>query len=210
LRDHYPTIQTVQIGGQCQALAAVRVSRDAVVSDHRLPFRSESFDLILSNMVWHWSADRRALLRNWQRVLRPGGLLLLSTLASESLVELRQAMATVEQQRGLVPAQRWLSLPTLGDWAQLMTAAGLQLVVVDREKVTLSVPSVVELLHRLQRLGSVNPHHASCADYPGRLFWAEVEQCYRQQQGLISATAVLPVTLEVVFGHGWRSEQTQK
>ncbi|MBF0158902.1 MAG: methyltransferase domain-containing protein [Magnetococcales bacterium] len=204
LGQFYPTAHVIQLGPEQHSMAARRDhDRPALVADHRLPFRSGQFDLIVANLMLHWSTDQRALLRSWHRLLRPDGLLLFSTLGSQSLSELRQAMATVDQHHDRPPRARLIELPTLNDLGQLMSHAGLRLVVLDRDSVTLPVVSIPELLQRLRRMGSVNPYRrAPHGGYPGRSFWSTVEQCYRQQQGL-SATAELPVTFELIFGHGW-------
>ncbi|MBF0124765.1 MAG: methyltransferase domain-containing protein [Magnetococcales bacterium] len=204
LQQRYLDAEIVQLGLDQRSLAAARRSRLALVADHRLPLPTGGFDLILSNMAWHWSTDRRALLRSWRRLLRPDGLLLLSTLGSESLPELRQALTTVDQNRCGQAGSRLLPLPALSELGQMMNGSGLRLIVLDRDSVTVSAPSVIGLLRRLRRMGSVNPYHArDRSSYPGRSFWSEVEQCYRAQQGVATPTAAIPVTFELIFGHGW-------
>jgi ubiquinone/menaquinone biosynthesis C-methylase UbiE len=53
----------------------------------RLPFRSGTFDAVVSTEAFHWFPDKRAALREFRRVLRPGGQLMLA------LVNPRSALA---------------------------------------------------------------------------------------------------------------------
>lgn len=50
------------------------VQGDAV----RLPFASEAFDAVVSTQAFHWFPDQRAALREIARVLRPGGVFVLT------------------------------------------------------------------------------------------------------------------------------------
>jgi ubiquinone/menaquinone biosynthesis C-methylase UbiE len=56
---------------------------DVVVGDAAvLPFDDGSFDVVISGFVIFFIADPTAALREWRRVLRPGGRIVLSTWAS--------------------------------------------------------------------------------------------------------------------------------
>lgn len=63
-----------------------------VVADaEAIPLPDDSCDLIFSNLMIQWCADPANVLRECQRVLRPGGRLLVSTLLEGTLRELDQA-----------------------------------------------------------------------------------------------------------------------
>jgi malonyl-CoA O-methyltransferase len=53
-----------------------------------LPFRSDSVDIIYSNMLLPWCANPLAFLREWRRVLRPDGLVIFSCLGPGSFREM--------------------------------------------------------------------------------------------------------------------------
>ncbi|WP_372996200.1 malonyl-ACP O-methyltransferase BioC [Marinobacter sp.] len=57
----------------------------------RLPLPDESYDLIFSNLMIQWCDDPCAVLQECRRVLRPGGLLMVSTLLDGTLSELKAA-----------------------------------------------------------------------------------------------------------------------
>lgn len=65
--------------------------RPAVQADGRqLPFASHSVDLVFSNLLLPWLAEREALLSEVARVLRAEGLFMFSTLGPDSLSGLRR------------------------------------------------------------------------------------------------------------------------
>ena len=61
-----------------------------------LPFESQQFDLIFSNLAVQWCDDFSQVLKQAYRCLKPGGHLILSTLADGTLSELKQAWAQVD------------------------------------------------------------------------------------------------------------------
>jgi len=56
----------------------------------RLPFASQSVDLLFANLVFPWQADITAMLRECHRVLHPEGLLIFSALGLDTLRELQE------------------------------------------------------------------------------------------------------------------------
>ena len=56
-----------------------------------LPFANDSFDLIYSNLSIQWCQSLHSVLTNVHKVLRPGGYFIFSTLAKESLIEIKKA-----------------------------------------------------------------------------------------------------------------------
>ncbi|MFU8832240.1 MAG: methyltransferase domain-containing protein, partial [Wenzhouxiangella sp.] len=60
-----------------------------------LPLAEASFDLVYSNLMLQWCDDLAGTLASLRRVLKPGGLLLVSTFGRDTLTELRQAWAKV-------------------------------------------------------------------------------------------------------------------
>lgn len=62
-----------------------------VADAESLPFPSDSFDVVFSNLMVQWCDDPRTVFAECRRVLRPGGRLVLSTLLEGTLTELKQA-----------------------------------------------------------------------------------------------------------------------
>lgn len=55
-----------------------------------LPLRDHSVDLIFSNLFFSWCEDSKKLLSQWQRILRPNGLIIFSSFGLDTLRELKE------------------------------------------------------------------------------------------------------------------------
>ncbi|GGC57913.1 malonyl-ACP O-methyltransferase BioC [Marinobacter halophilus] len=62
----------------------------------QLPLADQSVDLIFSNLMIQWSRRPDVVLAECRRVLKPGGVLVVSTLLDGTLRELKQAWAKVD------------------------------------------------------------------------------------------------------------------
>jgi malonyl-CoA O-methyltransferase len=93
LKERYPAafitaidpVETNLKYAKQMALPASGVCADAA----NLPIVDQGFDLIIANLFIPWCADIKKLLREWRRVLRPEGLLMLTTLGPDTLQELQ-------------------------------------------------------------------------------------------------------------------------
>ena len=78
---------------------ARRAAADALplcADAQQLPLRAQSIDVIVSSLTIQWCSDYGALFSELQRVLKPGGVALLSTLGPRSLHELRAAWSGID------------------------------------------------------------------------------------------------------------------
>lgn len=65
-------------------------------SGYQLPFKANSVDVLFSNLCLPFVNDINAVFLEWQRVLRPEGVCLFTTLGPDTLKELRQAFQAVD------------------------------------------------------------------------------------------------------------------
>lgn len=165
-----------------------RVAGDAL----QLPFADGAFDLLHSNLCIQWIADPAPLFTELLRVLRPGGLVLLSSLGPDTLRELRAAWAAAD---GTHPhVSRFLDMHDLGDAA---LAAGLRDPVLGSEHLQLTYPGVDALLRELKGLGATNADTMRVRGLTGKARLARMRTAYpTQTDGRIGST------WEVVYLHG--------
>ncbi len=110
-----------------------------------LPLGDASFDLVHANLVLGWCPDWPAVLGQLRRVLRPGGMLLVSTLGLDTLTELRQTpLADQLLPYGLTDVQR------LGS---ALTQAGFSEPVLDTDWLTASYSGAETLARELRAIG---------------------------------------------------------
>lgn len=174
----------------------------------RLPFPSDHFDLVVSNMMLHWSSDPLATLRETRRVLKPGAPLLLATMGQGSLTELQQALAIVDQARFGRVWIRVPEFPALQELGDLMASAGFTLAVADREVLRPQLPDVHTLLAELRRMGATNAHHQRPSALMGKGYPHALNTCYRTHHGAEDGS--IPATLEILFGHAWKKSASPR
>ncbi len=156
-----------------------------------LPLASDSVDLLFSNFTLQWCTDLPVVLAEFQRVLRPGGVLTFSTLGGETLHELRACWAQIDEQ---VHVNQFVDLQQMGDW---LLQGGWTEPVTSVDRFTLSYPSVMGLMRDLKGLGATNLNRGRRVGLMGRSVLSRLESLYqpRDESGRVSAT------WEVVYGH---------
>jgi len=208
LADHYRKAQVVSLD---LAETMVQKSRERfsrferfrrghrfVCGDaERLPFADGSFDLLFSSLTLQWCGDLDQTFSELRRVVRPGGLILFSTLGPDTLQELRASWAAVDS---AIHVNSFTDMHDIGD---AMLQARLADPVMDMERLTLTYREPMTLMRELKRLGAhnVNPGRANGMTGPGRL--RAVCAAYEQ----FRHDGVVPASYELLYGHAWRSEQ---
>jgi malonyl-CoA O-methyltransferase len=141
----------------------------------RLPLAGQSVDLIYSNLMIQWCHNPQGVLRECQRVLRPGGQLWVSTLLLGTLQELQQAwtLADPHQQHvnGFISAADFAATT-----AEILPAAQWR-----SQMITLDYPTPMALMNELRQLGAgyKDIQRRKTATAPGRL--KQMCQNYPQQ-----------------------------
>jgi malonyl-CoA O-methyltransferase len=155
----------------------------------------ESLELVWSNLAMHWHRAPHAVLAEWRRILKVGGLAMFSCLGPATLRELRQALADA----GLRTATP--SFVDMHDFGDLLVENGFADPVMDQEILTLTYRSPEKLLEDVRALGG-NPAEGRRGGLVGR-DWRDrlcgALEAQRRPDGLIA------LSIEVAYGHAWRA-----
>lgn len=171
---------------------------DAVCADARaLPLRDASVDVLFSNLCLQWVEDLPAVFAGFRRVLKPGGLLLVSTFGPDTLFELRGAFAQADAAPHVSP---FASIAQFGD---ALMAAGFKNPVLDRDEFVLGHQDLGHLMRELRTLGATNAMSDRRRSLTGRARFARAAQAYEPLRG---ADGRLPATWEVIYAHAWGPE----
>ncbi len=169
-----------------------RARPHAVCADvERLPLADASIGLVWSNMVLHWLDEPIVALREFHRVLEPGGLLMFSALGPDSLKELRQAAGR----------ERVHDFADMHDIGDRLVAAGFAAPVMDMEIVKMNYAAPERLLDDLRLSGQTHARSGAPRGLRGRDFRAQVVDALRAGR---AGGEEFYATYEIVYGHAWK------
>ncbi|MDF2939929.1 MAG: malonyl-[acyl-carrier protein] O-methyltransferase BioC [Gammaproteobacteria bacterium] len=166
-----------------------------------LPFPDNSFDLIVSNLSLYWVKDLNQAFKEIQRVLKPEGVLLFSSLGPDTLLELRESLAQIDNKPHV---NVFLDMHDVGD---ALLKAGLKDPVMDVETLTQQYSSLLDLLKELHEAGESNAHCERSKGLMGKQALQKLESYYEQYR---SHFEKLPATFEVIYGHALGTEMLSK
>lgn len=163
----------------------------------QLPLKDQSIDLIVSNAAIQWCTDLSATFCEFRRVLRPGGLLMFTTFGPDTLTEIRQAWAMVDDMPHVSP---FIDMHDVGD---ALLGAQFADPVIDMEIITMTYEKIRTLLQDIKSIGAHNVTEERHRGLTGKARMQAFFDAYEafRQDGL------LPSTWEVVYGHAWVTDQ---
>jgi len=162
-----------------------------------LPLISESVDLIFANMSLQWSIDLNITLTELNRMLKPGGLLIFSTLGSETFCELRNSWRQIDNHAHI---NIFVSVATL----QNILCNNNFTVSLNTEKVIQTYSTMSQLLYYLKAIGAnyvYNENRSKGLLTRSKLTQLEsIYEQYRDQNNQLAAT------FEIIYGLAWRNK----
>jgi malonyl-CoA O-methyltransferase len=202
LKRRYPSSRVLALDLAPRMLAQARRRQtllrrfDRVAADAAaLPLRDTSVDMVFSNLALQWCNDPDRVLRECRRVLRPEGVLHLTTLGPDTLAELRGAWQTADP--GHVHVNRFIDMHDLGD---ALVRAGFAEPVLDVERYTLTYDDARALMRDLKAIGARNATAGRARGLTGKATLARMLAAYET----FRREDKLPATYEVVYAQAWR------
>lgn len=194
LRTLYPDAEIIAADIAEGMLHYARGNRDRadtyVCADaEALPFADGSFDLVFSSMALQWCYRLEQLFAEIVRVLAPGGAVRVSTLGPETLKEIRNSWAQVDNRTHV---NRFLPQQ---DWTDAAAQNGLEVQPL-RENRCLPFPSVKAALNSLKAVGAQNINSGCRAGLTGRRHIRRFRAAYEAQR---TSGGALPLTYEVIY-----------
>lgn len=165
-----------------------------------LPLNDAIVDVVFSNLMLQW-CDPVAVFAEFRRVLSNDGLLMFSSLGPDTLKELRQAWAAIDDHPHVI------EFADMHDHGDALLQAGFREPVMDVDRFTLTYSDVLGLLRDLHGIGSRNVMSGRRAGLMGRDALARLERAY---QKFADNEGRLPASYEVVYGHAWSGGLTSK
>jgi malonyl-CoA O-methyltransferase len=196
LRKRYPKAEIIACDLSIELLklkkrGLFKRKKPVIVVDYEtLPFKTHSFDLIFSNLSLHWCSDVIKLIQQFNSMLKPNGLLLLTTMGPDTLKELR----------GHFNLHQFIDMHDIGD---MLLKAGFSDPVMDMEYLTLHYDSINRLFEDLKQTGTNAALKNQSKGLYGKKSWQEKIHQFEKSHRLRSGK--IPATVEIIYGHAWKS-----
>ncbi|PVF94775.1 S-adenosyl-L-methionine-dependent methyltransferase [Serendipita vermifera] len=160
-----------------------------------------SQEAVVSCLSLHWVNDLPGFLVQVRESLRPDGFLLAAMLGGDTLFELRTALqvAELEREGGISPHVS--PMADTRDISNLLGRAGFTMLTVDIEDVTVSYPSMFELLQDLGDMGEGNAIIGS-RPFMHRDTLMAAAAAYKALHGTEDGN--IPATFQIIFLIGWK------
>lgn len=170
-------------------------------------FAAGSADLITHFLSLHHANDPVGQLIQCRQALKPDGLLIAAMPGGETLVELRDALATaeIEATGGLSP--RISPMGQIRDLGALLQRAGFALPVADLGRLTVTYPDMRALMHDLRGMGEANPMAARLRHFTQPKVISRAAEIYAQRY--TDPDGRLIATFEIIFLTGWAPDESQ-
>lgn len=180
---------------QCAARKKSLFSRrPAIQADaSRIPLKDGSVDLVFANMLLPWIDDLPRCLAEVARITRKDGMFAFATLGPDSLLELRQAWQSVDEDWHVN------AFPDMHDIGDALVRAGLRDPVLDVDYLTVTYRDADALYRDLTSVGARNSLHGRKKTLTGKKRFRAMVQLL--EAGM--AEGVLSFRLELVYGHAW-------
>ena len=161
----------------------------------QLPFAGESVDLVFSSSTFQWCEDLPRVFSECMRVLRTDGVLIFSTFGPDTLHQLRESFAKLDEWPHV---HEFIDMHYIGD---MLLAQNFTDPVVDMEVIDIQYQSLSQLLDDLKNTGSrgkFSPPRPTASGLMGKQKYRALVQAYeeyRQENG------TLPASYEVIYGY---------
>jgi malonyl-CoA O-methyltransferase len=200
LKRRYPSAQVVALDSSLSMLRRsarqqrfLRRFAPVCADAHRLPLRSQSFDLVLSNLLIEWCHDPDAVFAEAARVLRPQGLFTFTTVGPDTLKEVRELW------RGIDPFTHVHRFIDMHDFGDALVRAGFAEPVMDTERLTVTYSNLSALVAEIRGSGARNIAQGRPHGLTGRARGAAVQS----RSAELVRNGPLRISVEVIHGHAW-------
>ena len=163
----------------------------------KLPLADNSVELVFSNLMLQWLDNPDRLFQEIQRVLVPGGLIMFTTYGPDTLKEMRQSWATIDQG---IHVNRFIDMHDIGD---SLTKNGFNGAVMDNEVITMTYDSIDDLHQDIKDIGEANLNKGRNKSLMKKSLWSGYIDAYQQYK---TADGDIPASWEIAYGHAWANE----
>lgn len=165
-----------------------------------IPLQDESVDLIFSNFMLQW-CDYKKVFAEFKRILKPEGLLMFTTFGPDTLKELKQSWAQVDDHAHV---NDFTDMHDLGDE---LVNTGLAEPVMDMDLMALTYEDVMSVMSDLKAIGAnTTLKNQKKPAEQGLVTPSKLKRVIQHYENYRSE-GVVPASYEVIYGHAWKTKQ---
>ncbi|NXB01844.1 NDUF5 hydroxylase, partial [Cnemophilus loriae] len=183
-----------------------------VVADEEfLPFKEDTFDLVVSSLSLHWVNDLPKAFREIHQVLKPDGVFIGAMFGGDTLYELRCSLqlAELEREGGFSPHVS--PFTAVADLGHLLSRAGFNTLTVDTDEIQVNYPGLFEVMEDLQGKYILCMGESNCSWNRKPLLHRETmlaaAAIYQEMYG--NSDGSVPATFQIYYMIGWKYHESQ-
>ncbi|HEY4546700.1 MAG TPA: methyltransferase domain-containing protein [Pedomonas sp.] len=166
-----------------------------------LPFADESFDLVVSAGLLHWTNDLPGALIQINRAMTPDGLFMAAFPGGDTLFELRRALFEAEEEVTGGVAPRVAPMVEVRDAGGLLQRAGFAMPVSDSDHFTVAYENPLKLLAELRAMGETNAQASRPRSFLRRAVLMRAASLYAERFAREDGKVL--ATVELISLSGW-------
>ncbi|KFP12495.1 NADH dehydrogenase [ubiquinone] 1 alpha subcomplex assembly factor 5, partial [Egretta garzetta] len=182
---------------------------NVVADEEFLPFKEDTFDLVVSSLSLHWVNDLPRAFREIHQVLKPDGVFIGAMFGGDTLYELRCSLqlAELEREGGFSPHVS--PFTAVSDLGHLLSRAGFNTLTVDTDEIQVNYPGLFEVMEDLQGKCSMGESNCSWNRKPllHRETMLAAAAIYREMYG--NSDGSVPATFQIYYMIGWKFHESQ-
>jgi malonyl-CoA O-methyltransferase len=201
LTSLFPSGELIMLDASGAMASKARTNTGGIVLNAalpQLPLVDASLGLVFANLCLPYSDNIRSALLSVARVLEPGGLFVFATLGPDSFAELQGARAALGD-------KVWPAFADMHHLGDALVQSGLADPVLDVDYLQVSYRDWNKLWRELVNSGAAPGQNVT----GGLLGSGTRSNALKDEYPQIAGESPYRITLELVFGHAWRSPQQQ-
>ena len=202
LSQHLPIETMIEMG-----LSPGADTPNFIADEEALPIAPACADLIVSNLVLHWTNDVPGTLIQCRQSLKPDGLFMAAILGGETLTELRQVMLEAETEISGGVSPRVSPFVERSATAALLQLAGFNLPVADSDAISVTYTDVFALMRDLRGMGEANAVLARPRTFSKRQIFLRAAERYSEMFG--DSDGRISASFQVLYLTGWAPDASQ-
>lgn len=197
----------LDVGGDFARFAG-KPAHTLALSDDPLELSKNSFDMITSNLGFHWANDLPGILIQLNQALKPDGLLLASMFGGTTLHELRHSFLTAEAEITGGASARVIPFAEVKDLGSLLQRAGFALPVTDLDTITVTYEHPLKLMQELRGMGETNALFDRPKNFLRRDVMMRACEIYQEQHS--NPDGRIRATFQILYLTGWHPHESQQ